>query len=160
MHAILSDDQQASTPTFHIRKIIRRVKHTMATAHPNDTQTDIAVTQTSLPRADLFDILPALHELLARIDHQASNDESHATLPELQRSDEDGAAYAELAPLSLATCQERYWLLRARSEELLENWKSCQTWIAQWLSKRRRSSLCKHAYNNSRLWSKSWRTRV
>lgn len=66
-----------------------------------------APQQPALPRPDMFDVLPALHELLARIDHRSPSlgGDPAPTGPvpsasiSSSSSEDDGAAYAELAPL-------------------------------------------------------------
>ena len=63
-------------------------------SQPSKPSQPSQLPQPQLPRADLFDILPPLHELLARIDHIPAEsgpvDEGDNAL---------GAAYADLQPL-------------------------------------------------------------
>jgi uncharacterized coiled-coil protein SlyX len=60
-----------------------------------------AASQLHLPPPQTFDILPALHELLARIDHSTTDSVSNINVPDQTASDSEdiGALYSELQPL-------------------------------------------------------------
>lgn len=54
------------------------------------------IEQPPLPSGDTFDVLPALHELLSRIDHQPIESSHNSIVP---RDTDDEVAYAEITPL-------------------------------------------------------------
>lgn len=56
-------------------------------------------SQLHLPPPQAFDILPALHELLARIDHNSTDPTAALTDQATGNSDGIGALYSELQPL-------------------------------------------------------------
>lgn len=55
--------------------------------------------QAQLPRAETFDVLPALHEMLSRIDHQAPADVAHTNIAGSPAVDNNAVSYADLPPL-------------------------------------------------------------
>lgn len=61
----------------------------MASTQPPDTTTQKPFPAPTLPSPQTFDILPALHELLARLEHHPDTDPSIPT----------GAAYKDTPPL-------------------------------------------------------------
>lgn len=69
----------------------------MALAQP--TQSTQTATQPQLPPPQTFDILPALHELLARIDHGTSDIADPTSTQSSIDSEDVGALYSELQPL-------------------------------------------------------------
>jgi predicted RNase H-like nuclease (RuvC/YqgF family) len=64
-------------------------------------QQKLTASRLHLPPPQTFDILPPLHELLARIDHSTTDPVSNINLPEQTTSDPEdiGALYSELQPL-------------------------------------------------------------
>lgn len=68
-----------------------RKRFTMSSIPPGIAQ------QPPLPPADTFDILPALHELLSRIDHQPDSDSSHPDI--VPPTSDDELTYSDTTPL-------------------------------------------------------------
>ncbi|QIX00658.1 hypothetical protein AMS68_006175 [Peltaster fructicola] len=66
---------------------------------PTTSTANRTTSQPNLPRADAFDVLPALHEMLSRIDHQAAADVAHANITGSPAIDVEDSNYADLTPL-------------------------------------------------------------
>ena len=70
----------------------------MALTHSSETQSSRQGTTAPMPPPQLFDILPPLHEILARLDHASPANDS-SVQQEDRSSAELGASYNGLRPL-------------------------------------------------------------